>query len=145
MLVEKEEHRAKMTRLSMILTVLATCLLQTTYAQFGFFDQMFGQQQQQQQQAQNVRSDSSWYQAQYEAGMCYLLLPIITTTHYHPISHPSYCHVRRLSQPHPPSASLIPSLIMNDNSTMHALPLPRHIILRPLPPPLSLRVGERGR
>jgi hypothetical protein len=41
----------------------------TATAQFGFFDQMFGQggQQQQQQQA-NVRSDSSWYQAQYENG-----------------------------------------------------------------------------
>jgi hypothetical protein len=40
-------------------------------AQFGFFDQMFGnqqQQQQQQQQPQDVRSDSSWYQAQYEGG-----------------------------------------------------------------------------
>lgn len=42
----------------------------TATAQFGFFDQMFGNggQQQQQQQA-NVRSDSSWYQAQYESGM----------------------------------------------------------------------------
>ena len=41
----------------------------TATAQFGFFDQMFGNNggQQQQQQA-NVRSDSSWYQAQYENG-----------------------------------------------------------------------------
>jgi hypothetical protein len=38
-------------------------------AQFGFFDQMFGGGgHQQQQQQQNVRSDSSWYQSQYENG-----------------------------------------------------------------------------
>jgi len=40
-----------------------------TNAQFGFFDQMFnGGGQQQQQQPQNVRSDSQWYQSQYEGG-----------------------------------------------------------------------------
>ena len=39
-------------------------------AQFGFFDQMFGGGGgHQQQQQQNVRSDSGWYQAQYEGGM----------------------------------------------------------------------------
>lgn len=40
-------------------------------AQFQFFEQMFqGQQQQQQQQApQNVPSDSSWYQQNYDKGM----------------------------------------------------------------------------
>jgi hypothetical protein len=41
----------------------------TATAQFGFFDQMFGNGGQQQQQQANVRSDSSWYQAQYENGM----------------------------------------------------------------------------
>ena len=40
----------------------------TATAQFGFFDQMFGQGGHQQQQQANVRSDSSWYQAQYENG-----------------------------------------------------------------------------
>ena len=40
----------------------------TATAQFGFFDQMFGNGGQQQQQQANVRSDSSWYQAQYENG-----------------------------------------------------------------------------
>jgi hypothetical protein len=42
----------------------------TASAQFGFFDQMFhgGGHQQQQQQQTNVRSDSSWYQAQYSNG-----------------------------------------------------------------------------
>ena len=43
----------------------------TASAQFGFFDHMFhggGHQQQQQQQQTNVRSDSSWYQAQYSNG-----------------------------------------------------------------------------
>lgn len=46
----------------------------TASAQFGFFDQMFGgqQQQQQHQQQQNVRSDASWYQAQYENGKFHL-------------------------------------------------------------------------
>ena len=40
-------------------------------AQFQFFEQMFqGQQQHQQQQApQNVPSDSSWYQQNYDKGM----------------------------------------------------------------------------
>lgn len=39
-------------------------------AQFGFFDQMFGGSGggHQQQQQQNVRSDSQWYQSQYEGG-----------------------------------------------------------------------------
>jgi hypothetical protein len=55
----------------MLLAVLASLFLSTTSAQFGFFDQMFGgqQQQQQHQEPQNVRSDASWYQAQYEGGM----------------------------------------------------------------------------
>lgn len=57
---------------------LSTLLLHTATAQFGFFDQMFGgQQQAQHQQQQNVRSDASWYQAQYDNGKyqpCPLLL-----------------------------------------------------------------------
>jgi hypothetical protein len=57
-----------MQLLNQLFTVLG--LLSVSVNAFGFFDQMFGQQQQQQQQQQqNVRSDSSWYQAQYEAGM----------------------------------------------------------------------------
>jgi hypothetical protein len=59
-----------MARFQMLLAVLASLFLRTTSAQFGFFDQMFGgQQQQQHQEPQNVRSDASWYQAQYEGGM----------------------------------------------------------------------------
>lgn len=55
---------------SVLLTLLEV-FSWTASAQFGFFDQMFGgqQQQQQHQQQQNVRSDASWYQAQYENGM----------------------------------------------------------------------------
>jgi hypothetical protein len=47
-------------------------LLLGANAQFQFFEQMFqGQQQQQQQQQapQNVPSDSSWYQQNYDNGM----------------------------------------------------------------------------
>ena len=57
-----------MARFHMALVVLTTWFLGAT-AQFGFFDQMFGGGGGQQQQPQNVRSDSSWYQAQYEGGM----------------------------------------------------------------------------
>ncbi|KAL6703406.1 Long chronological lifespan protein 2 [Coniothyrium glycines] len=75
-----------MTRIYMILTVLATCFF-TSSAQFGFFDQMFGQQQQQQQQQhqpQNVRSDSAWYQAQYEGAQCshYLCPGTLSCVHF---------------------------------------------------------------
>jgi hypothetical protein len=58
-----------MPRFALSLAALSLWLL-TAHAQFGFFDQMFGgqQQQQQQQQQQNVRSDSAWYQTQYENG-----------------------------------------------------------------------------
>jgi hypothetical protein len=49
-------------------------------AQFQFFEQMFqgGQQQQQRQEPQNVPSDSSWYQQNYENGTfssSHLVLP----------------------------------------------------------------------
>ena len=58
-------HTANMFKLFLLLGLWTL----TATAQFGFFDQMFGNGggQQQQQQA-NVRSDSSWYQAQYENG-----------------------------------------------------------------------------
>ena len=56
-----------MARFSSILMVLSAWFISSS-AQFGFFDQMFGNQGHQQQQPQNVRSDSSWYQAQYEGG-----------------------------------------------------------------------------
>jgi hypothetical protein len=51
-----------------LLIVLSAWFISSS-AQFGFFDQMFGGQQQQHQEPQNVRSDSSWYQAQYEGGV----------------------------------------------------------------------------
>lgn len=66
-----------MSRLSTLLLVLAALAWPIT-AQFGFFDQMFGggsenggggHNHHQHGEAQNVRSDSSWYQAQYEGGM----------------------------------------------------------------------------
>ena len=44
-------------------------LIGVAQAQFQFFEQMFqGQQQQQPQQPQNVPSDSSWYQQNYQSG-----------------------------------------------------------------------------
>ncbi|KAF1833974.1 hypothetical protein BDW02DRAFT_598586 [Decorospora gaudefroyi] len=62
-----------MTRLPFFLTVLASLVVSAT-AQFGFFDQMFGGGGHgghgHQQAPQNVRSDASWYQAQYEAAQC---------------------------------------------------------------------------
>ncbi|KAF2113588.1 hypothetical protein BDV96DRAFT_613537 [Lophiotrema nucula] len=57
----------------------------TVRAQFGFFDQMFGGgQQQQQQQQQNVRSDSAWYQQQYENAHCsnYLCPGTLSCVHF---------------------------------------------------------------
>jgi len=60
---------ANMARFQIILAVLAS-FIWCSSAQFGFFDQMFGGGGgQQHQEPQNVRSDSSWYQAQYEGGM----------------------------------------------------------------------------
>lgn len=47
-----------------------TLLILTASAQFQFFDQFFGgQQQQQQQEKQNVASDSSWFQQNWQQGM----------------------------------------------------------------------------
>jgi hypothetical protein len=59
-----------MARFQTLLAVLAGFIMHTS-AQFGFFDQMFGGGGQQQQEPQNVRSDASWYQAQYEGGMSF--------------------------------------------------------------------------
>ncbi|KAF2845272.1 long chronological lifespan protein 2 [Plenodomus tracheiphilus IPT5] len=77
-----------MARLHMIFIVFATWFF-TSSAQFGFFDQMFGggggqQQQQQQQQPQNVRSDSAWYQQQYESAQCshYLCPGTLSCVHF---------------------------------------------------------------
>ncbi|KAE8829636.1 hypothetical protein PTNB73_06397 [Pyrenophora teres f. teres] len=79
----------------LLTTILLTLLTTPTLAQFGFFDQMFGgnggQQQQQghhhhheQQEAQNVRSDSSWYQSQYEGAQCthYLCPGTLSCVHF---------------------------------------------------------------
>ncbi|KAF2448533.1 hypothetical protein P171DRAFT_481596 [Karstenula rhodostoma CBS 690.94] len=73
--------------LRVVILLLATLLVQTATAQFGFFDQMFGgqqQQHQQRQQQQNVRSDSSWYQAQYENAHCdkYLCPGTLSCVHF---------------------------------------------------------------
>jgi hypothetical protein len=76
-----------MQLLNLLFTVLG--LLSVSVNAFGFFDQMFGQQQQQQQQQQNVRSDSSWYQAQYENGMLPALSPKFPTLQ-HPHMLPTF-------------------------------------------------------
>jgi hypothetical protein len=58
-----------MPRLLSLITILSAWFISSSF-QFGFFDQMFGNQQQHQhQEPQNVRSDSAWYQQQYEGGM----------------------------------------------------------------------------
>ena len=75
---------------NLLFTVLS--LLSVSVNAFGFFDQMFGQQQQQQQQQQqNVRSDSSWYQAQYEAGM-YLSTLLASLSPF--VYHSSNCYLK---------------------------------------------------
>jgi hypothetical protein len=107
---------------NLLFTVLG--LLSVSVNAFGFFDQMFGQQQQQQQQQQqNVRSDSSWYQAQYEAGM-YLSTLLISLP-------PSVYH-----------SSNCCTLMLMTHSTLLKLSLPRNPLLRTFPSPLSLRMGD---
>ncbi|RMZ68255.1 long chronological lifespan 2 [Pyrenophora seminiperda CCB06] len=79
-----------MPRLQSIIALFLALLTAPTFAQFGFFDQMFGggggqqQQQHQHQEAQNVRSDASWYQAQYEAAQCthYLCPGTLSCVHF---------------------------------------------------------------
>ena len=62
-----------------MIMLLVSLFTFTANAQFGFFDQMFGGGggHQQQQQPQNVRSDSQWYQQQYENGESSSFLHII--------------------------------------------------------------------
>ncbi|KAF2203811.1 hypothetical protein GQ43DRAFT_239977 [Delitschia confertaspora ATCC 74209] len=63
-------------------------LVSNVSAQFGFFDQMFGGGSGggggRGQQAQNVRSDSSWYQQQYENAHCtnYLCPGTLSCVHF---------------------------------------------------------------
>ncbi|EDU42515.1 long chronological lifespan protein 2 [Pyrenophora tritici-repentis] len=76
----------------LLTTVLLTLLTTPALAQFGFFDQMFGggggQQQghhhHHEQEAQNVRSDASWYQSQYEGAQCthYLCPGTLSCVHF---------------------------------------------------------------
>ena len=66
-------------QLSLYLCLLSLLTLAT--AQFQFFEQMFqGGQQQQQQQPQNVASDSTWYQANYDQGILLLFPSLISNT-----------------------------------------------------------------
>lgn len=61
-----------MARILLQLLATALMLAMGAQAQFGFFEQMFsgGQQQQQHHQGpQNVPSDPSWYQQNYENGI----------------------------------------------------------------------------
>ncbi|KAF1918697.1 long chronological lifespan protein 2 [Ampelomyces quisqualis] len=71
-----------MPRLASLLIVLGAWSIPSS-AQFGFFDQMFSNQQQHQ-EPQNVRSDSSWYQAQYEGAQCshYLCPGTLSCVHF---------------------------------------------------------------
>ncbi|KAI0513346.1 hypothetical protein F5B22DRAFT_612160 [Xylaria bambusicola] len=67
--------------------IVLALLASVAQAQFGFFDQMFGQQggqQQQQQRPQNVPSDSSFYQAQFERMHCdnYLCPDTLACVHF---------------------------------------------------------------
>ncbi|KAF2871147.1 hypothetical protein BDV95DRAFT_573384 [Massariosphaeria phaeospora] len=78
-----------MPRLSTVLSLVLSFLALGAHAQFGFFDQMFnggggGGGGHQQQQQQNVRSDSSWYQAQYEGAHCtnYLCPGTLSCVHF---------------------------------------------------------------
>ncbi|KAG9235182.1 hypothetical protein BJ875DRAFT_374819 [Amylocarpus encephaloides] len=81
-----------------LLHLLSAFLLLTgANAQFQFFEQMFngGQQQQQRQEPQNVPSDSSWYQQNYENAHCsnYLCpdtLACVHFPHHCPCAHPNY-------------------------------------------------------
>ena len=60
--------------LSILSVLLFLLSISVVNAQFQFFEQMFqgGQQQQQRQEPQNVPSDSSWYQQNYDNGTCFL-------------------------------------------------------------------------
>ena len=131
---------ANMARFHIILAVLAS-FIWCSSAQFGFFDQMFGGGGgQQHQEPQNVRSDSSWYQAQYEGGTSICCF----STHRIFIFSPQPVHttcIAHVLQSHLITRHLY-SLLTFHHSTMLSLPLPRHPFLRPLPAPLPLRLGK---
>ncbi|KAL3423158.1 hypothetical protein PVAG01_04905 [Phlyctema vagabunda] len=85
-----------MARLFLSLLSAALLLITSAQAQFQFFEQMFnGGHQQQHHQPQNVPSDSSWYQQQYENAHCdnYLCpdtLACVSFPHHCPCPHPMY-------------------------------------------------------
>ena len=92
-------------------------LLALANAQFGgFFDQMFGQQGgQQHHQQQNNPSDASHYRQRYDGCKSPPLIPDLLEPMNYEVD---------------PSASCL-----------RQVPLPRHPRLRPLPAPLSMRMG----
>ncbi|KAI1422522.1 hypothetical protein F5Y12DRAFT_613549 [Xylaria sp. FL1777] len=70
-----------------ISVLLVAIFASAARAQFGFFDQMFGggqQQQQQQQRPQNVPSDSSFYQTNFDRMHCdnYLCPDTLACVHF---------------------------------------------------------------
>ncbi|KAF2803110.1 uncharacterized protein BDZ99DRAFT_512222 [Mytilinidion resinicola] len=68
-----------------LLLLIFSLFAVSSNAQFGFFDQMFnGGGQQQQHQPQNVRSDSQWYQENYNAAHCsnYLCPGTLSCVHF---------------------------------------------------------------
>ncbi|KAF2841253.1 hypothetical protein M501DRAFT_1000419 [Patellaria atrata CBS 101060] len=54
------------------------------FAQFQFFEQMFGGGHHQHQEPQNVRSDSEWYRSQYDGAHCsnYLCPGTLSCVHF---------------------------------------------------------------
>ncbi|KAH7071212.1 long chronological lifespan protein 2 [Paraphoma chrysanthemicola] len=72
-----------MPRFASVILVLSAWFISSSL-QFGFFDQMFGNQGHQQQQPQHVRSDSQWYQSQYEGAQCthYLCPGTLSCVHF---------------------------------------------------------------
>ena len=67
-------YNLNMTRISFSLISTALLLAANVNAQFNFFEQMFqGGGGQQRHEPQNVASDSSWYQENYDNGMRILL------------------------------------------------------------------------
>ncbi|PSS23287.1 hypothetical protein M430DRAFT_40476 [Amorphotheca resinae ATCC 22711] len=85
-----------MARILSSLLYIALLLVATTNAQFQFFEQMFSQGgQHQRQEPQNVPSDSSWYQENYNNAHCdkYLCpdtLACVHFPHHCPCPHPSF-------------------------------------------------------
>ena len=103
-------------RIQMLVSAL-TLLFIPAYAQFQFFEQMFGGAggHHQQAQPQNMASDSAWYQQQYEAGTLQLSV-------------------------------LSPAQSRSTNgecSSLRQILMPSHSILRTLPAPLPVRFSQR--